>query len=135
MGRTNPVIAALWGCLMANAATAVGQEEAPAVPSGLLISLQEFFIDMQPDGERLARFRFVAPDLADGVSFARVEQDFAYLCTDVAVPTLSVEHEDVAQVVISLASAEVEFGAMDPSVIQFFEAFRIESGLCIWEGF
>ncbi|MGR1580240.1 DUF6497 family protein [Thalassobius sp. S69A] len=135
MGRTNLIFAALWGCLLANAATAVGQEEAPAVPSGLRVQLQEFFIQTQPDGDRYARFRFVAPELAAGVTFARVEQDFAHLCTHLALPVLTAAHEDVAQVVISLASAEVEFGASDPAIIQFFEAFRIENGLCIWEGF
>lgn len=135
MGRTNLVFAALWGCLLANAATAVGQEEAPAVPSGVAVTLQEFFIQTQPDGDRHARFRFVAPELAAGVTFARVEQDFAYLCTDLALPVLSAAREEVSQVVISLASAEVEFGASDSSIIQFFEAFRIENELCIWEGF
>lgn len=120
---------------MAGAATAAGQEEAPAVPSGLSLYLQEMLVEAQPDGARVGRFRFVAPALAAGVSFARVEEDFAFLCAQVAVPELAQVQPDVAQVVISLASAELEFGASDSSVIQFFEAFRIESGLCIWEGF
>ncbi len=104
------------------------------MPSGLTISLQEYFVDTQPDGARLARFRFVAPGL-QGVSFARVEQDFPVLCAGVAVPYLSSAAADVAAVVISVASEAVEFGESDPSVIQYFEAFRVENGLCIWEGF
>lgn len=105
------------------------------MPSGLSLYLQEMLVEAQPDGARVGRFRFVAPALAAGVSFARVEEDFAFLCAQVAVPELAQVQPDVAQVVISLASAELEFGASDSSVIQFFEAFRIESGLCIWEGF
>ncbi|WP_319826243.1 DUF6497 family protein [Thalassovita sp.] len=135
MRRTSRVIAALWGCLLANAATAVGQEEAPAVPSGLAFSLQEYFIDMQPDGVRLARFRFVSADLVNGIAFAQVEHDFPVLCAEYALPALVAAQEQVSQVVVSMASEAVEFGASDPSVTQFFEAFRIESGLCIWEGF
>lgn len=135
MGRTNPVFAALWGCLLVNAATAAGQEEAPAVPSGLHLKLQEFFVDTQPDGLRVGRFRFVAPALAEGVAFARVEEDFAALCTGYALPYLSREQQDVGQVVISLASKPLEFGESDPSVVQFFEAFQIENAQCKWEGF
>ena len=135
MGRATRVFAALWGCLLADAATAVGQEEAPAVPSGLLVSLQEFFVDAQPDGDRWARFRFVAPALAGGIAFVQVEQDFPALCANVALPTLVATGEQVEQVVISMASEPMEFGASDPSVVQYFEAFRIESGLCIWEAF
>lgn len=134
MSSANPVIAALWGCLLANAATAAGQEEAPAVPSGLQISLQEFFIDTQPDGMRVGRFRFVAPDLA-AAGHARVEQDFPYLCDTIALPVLSAAQEEVGEVVISMAAQPVEFGTTDPSVLQFFEVFRIENDVCIWEGF
>ena len=135
MNKATRTFAALQGCLLASVATAAGQEEAPAVPSGLSIQLQEYFVEPQPDGALWARFRFVAPALAEGVSFAKVEQDFPSLCSQVALPRLSQTGQAVDQVVISLASQPVAFGVADADIIQFFEAYRIENGLCIWEGF
>jgi hypothetical protein len=117
------------------------QEEAPAVPSiqdlpsGLSVTLQEFFVDTLPDGSNQARFRFVAPELGQGAGFAQVEADFPVLCENVAVPALAETRPDVAQVIISMAEKPMEFGATDPSTIQYFEAFRIENGSCIWEVF
>jgi hypothetical protein len=32
-------------------------------------------------------------------------------------------------------SEPTDFGVMDPSVMQFFESYTIENGLCIWEAF
>ena len=135
MNRVTRTFAALQGCLLASVATAAGQEEAPAVPSGLSIQLQEYFVEPQPDGAFWARFRFVAPALAEGVVFERIEQDFPVLCAAVALPKLTEQGQAVDQVVVSLASQPVAFGSADPSVIQYFEAFRVENGRCIWEGF
>lgn len=141
MSSATKILAAFGGCLLASAATAGVQEEAPAVPSyqdlpsGLSVTLQEYFVDTLPDGTGQARFRFVAPALAQGVGFAQVEQDFPVLCAQVAVPTLVAARQDVAQVIISMAEKPLEFGATAPSVVQYFEAFRIENGSCIWEVF
>ncbi|WP_412563883.1 DUF6497 family protein [Thalassobius sp. MITS945101] len=118
------------------AATAAGQEEAlAAVPSGLTLALMDQRIEPQSDGSDWARFRFLAPALATGVSYDAVEGDFAHLCTEYALPDLKDRGAEVAQVVISLSSKELEFGETQPDIIQFFEAFRVENGLCIWEAF
>ena len=129
--------AALGGILCwIGAATAAGQEEAlAAVPSGLTLALMDQRIEVQSDGTDAARFRFLAPDLASGVGYDRVEGDFAHLCTEYALPDLKVQGAEVTQVVISLSSKELEFGETQPDIIQFFEAFRVENGLCIWEAF
>ena len=118
------------------AATAAGQEEAlAAVPSGLTLALMDKRIEAQPDGSDWARFRFVAPALAEGVGYDVVEGDFAHLCHEVALPDLQDRGRAVAQVVISLSSKELGFGEIQPEIIQFFEAFRIENDRCIWEAF
>ncbi|MCT4556975.1 MAG: DUF6497 family protein [Pelagimonas sp.] len=141
MSRALMISAAFGGCLWVSAATAGVQEEAPAVPSiqdlpsGLSVTLQEHFVDTLPDGSDQARFRFVAPGLGQGAGFARVESDFPILCADIAVPTLATTRPDVTQVIISMAAKPLAFGATDPSVVQYFEAFRIENGSCIWEVF
>lgn len=105
------------------------------MPSGLHVTLIEQFVEPQPDGSLWARFRFVAPELSPSLGFDRVEQDFPYLCSAFALPRLAASGNTVQQVVISISQAALDFGATDPDVTQYFEAFRVENDLCIWEGF
>lgn len=116
--------------LLGTAAAAAGQE-APAVPSGIALQLQEIRVEDGGEGP-LARFRYVAAEL-DRFGFAGVEEDFPVLCADVVLPWAAL-HAPVARVVISMASAPVEFGTNAPDVTQFFEVFRLEPTACIWEG-
>ena len=129
--------AALAGVLIwIGAATAAGQEEAlSAVPSGLDLTLLERFIEPQPDGTAWARFRFVAPELAQGVGYGKVADDFTHICAEYALPQLREADETVSQVVISLSSQALDFGASAPNIVQYFEAFSIEGDRCIWEAF
>ncbi|MDX1780057.1 MAG: DUF6497 family protein [Thalassovita sp.] len=130
-------IAACGGALIgAGAAMAAGQEEAlAAVPSGLQLSVADQFLEKQPDGTTWARFRFVAPEIGDGVGVGRVGDDFLHLCDKYALPRLENLGLDVSQVVISMSSKDVEFGATAPDIVQFFDAFSVETGRCIWEAF
>ncbi|MGR3490773.1 MAG: DUF6497 family protein [Shimia sp.] len=36
---------------------------------------------------------------------------------------------------MSLASEPIEFGLTDPNITQFFEAFTVEDGHCVWDLF
>jgi hypothetical protein len=126
-------VAAL-GALCAAATTVRGQEESPAVPSGLVLTLQEILEDVQPDGRLWLRFRYVAPGLTREVR-AEIEGDFEALCLSQAVPYLPSAAERADEAVISIASAPLEFGTNAPEVTQFFEVFRLEDGTCIWEAF
>lgn len=125
-------IVAAGGALYGAATTATGQEEAPAVPSGISLSLQEILVEGDAGG-RLARFRYVALDL-DSYGFGGVEGDFPVLCSDVVLPWAAAQPEAVGRVVISMAAAPVEFGSVAPDVTQFFEVFRLDQAACIWEG-
>lgn len=114
---------------------AAGQEEAlAAVPSGLKLALMEYLLDAQLDGTDWARYRFVAPALGQ-MAHEVIEGDFAHLCHQYALPDLAQQKAEVSQVVISLSSQALDFGASDPEIVQYFEAFRIENDRCIWEGF
>ncbi|MDF1853957.1 DUF6497 family protein [Pseudooceanicola sp.] len=127
-------IVAAGGALTWAATTAPGQEEAPTVPSGISLTLQEVLLDTQVSGGALVRFRYVAPAVqADG--FAAVEADFPALCTQQVLPWAATQPTPIARTVISMASAEVEFGVASPDVIQFFEQFQLQKDACIWEGF
>ncbi len=104
------------------------------VPSGQPVAL--FQVLLEPETQ-LARFRFLAPDLGGDtpLSFAEVEADFAHLCATYALPALNENDWPVSRIVISLASAETEFGVAAPDVVQYFEGFVVEDGQCTWEVF
>lgn len=133
--RTYFKYVALTGAIL-GATTAGALEEVPAVPSGQAISLQEVLLDVKPDGVlTYARFRFVTPEIGTERSYGDVETDFAFLCAEYALPIVEAGPDKVDQIVISFASQPVEFGVSDPDTTQFFEAFRVENGSCIWEEF
>ncbi|MBO9403171.1 DUF6497 family protein [Shimia sp. R9_3] len=132
---THVVFAAFGGPLLGAAATAGVLEEAPAVPSGNVVSLHEVLFETRADTSRVARFRYVMPVMQQGVTFAEIEGDFFHLCNGVAVPYLAVSEEKVDQVIISMADRETEFGVMTHLAQQYFEAFSVQDGICIWEGF
>lgn len=103
------------------------------MPSGLTLTLQEILLEEQYDHSLWARFRYVASGLAD-TPFDAIQDDFPALCAEQVLPWAGAEGLDLRQVVVSLASEPLEFGVSDPSVTQYFEAFRLEDGACIWEG-
>lgn len=118
------------------ATTALAVEELPAVPSHQTITLQEVLLDDRSGAApQYARFRFVTPGIGANLTFTDVEADFPVLCNRYAVPVLQARASRVDQVVISFASQPIDFGVADPDTTQYFEAFRLENGACIWESF
>jgi Family of unknown function (DUF6497) len=109
-----------------------------AVPSGQDVR----FLDMvmnAPGNEGLPiRFRFVAPAIAkDGgaIDYDTATVDMEHLCNSFVLPKIAAMSPVPTQVVISFSATEVPFGETAPEVTQFFEAYRIEGGACIWEAF
>lgn len=119
----------------ASALTTGMAEGQTALPSGFNAELLEGFVEVQPDGARWARFRYVMPALADDAVYDKVQGDFAVLCDGTAVPMLDAAGEEVSQVVVSLMDKPLEFGQSDPGTVQYFEVFTIREGRCIWEEF
>lgn len=108
-----------------------------AVPSGQSVTLSDILSDENP-GAPWLRFRFVAPEIArDGgtVSHEVAGADMDWLCVNIALPYLAQHALAPARVVISLSDRAVPFGVTDPAATQFFETYRPENGLCIWEEF
>jgi hypothetical protein len=106
-----------------------------AVPSGQPLSFQEMLWD-RPGGGLVYRFRFVAPELGQtGRGFDDVMLDMEVLCQNYALPRLAQTGPKPSQIVISLSSEATEFGETTPEVVQFFEAYSVEDGRCIWEMF
>ncbi|WP_248408760.1 DUF6497 family protein [Aliiroseovarius sp. S2029] len=109
------------------------------VPSGQEVT----FLDVI-EGEDSAvgtaiRVRFLAPRIARGtgdVEFMQAEADMAVLCQDFVLPHMIDAGTDLPdQIIIVLSDRFVEHGVADPEATQFFEAYRPEGGMCVWEGF
>jgi hypothetical protein len=116
----------------------LGDGTAFAVPSGQIVALQDIIWNSQgPDGP-VARFRFIASDIArDGGSIdaETAGQDMLHLCQTIVLAKMT-EHSRLAQaVVISMADRSMVFGEANPDATQYFESFRIEGDICIGELF
>jgi hypothetical protein len=107
------------------------------VPSAQEVTLHEVLIDVQADATWL-RFRYLTPQIAAGdaqISFEIASDDMMHLCQTFALPYL-VEHTlSPDKIVVSFMDRITEFGQPDPDAIQYFEAFRPEDGVCIWDEF
>lgn len=116
----------------------VGDNAPIAVPSGQAVTLQDvIWNEVGPNGLTL-RFRFVAPQIArDGGSVdpETASADMMALCNGFALPRIAEIGPQPGQVIISLSDRAVPFGETMPEATQFFEAFSIKDGACIWEMF
>ena len=104
------------------------------VPSGRQVSLIDVVTNVPgPDGAT-ARFRFLVPGLgADDIE--TTADDMQALCDRYALPRTDGMVPAPQQIVITLAAEAVPFGQPAPGVVQFFEAYRIEAGSCVWAPF
>ena len=120
--------------VLAGSSAVAGEIE---VPSGISVTRQEVLHDMLM-GELWLRFRYVAPRIgkdAGTVTFDVAAIDIDYLCDQDAVPHVLANDLDPARIVVSMSDRPLEFGATDPAATQFFGAYRLEEGRCIWEEF
>ena len=115
-----------------------GTDDAIAVPSGQVITLQDVIWNAPGPFGLVARFRFLAPGIARGdgeLNFATSSADMLYLCQTYALSRVADLGPVPSQIIISLASAPLPFGTSAPDVTQFFEAYRVQDQTCIWEQF
>ena len=111
--------------------------ETVAVPSGQPVRFVEMLQDPNGSEGLTLRFRFLAPQIArdtGSVSIDAALEDIDSLCADFAAIEVANMRPQPEQIVISLMDRLVDFGATNPDATQFFEAYRIEDGTCIWEG-
>lgn len=110
-------------------------EEAPvadavSVPSGRTITFLDVIHNAPGTKGATVRFRFVAPGLAAGED---ASADMQALCDDYALPRSEGNVPQPQQIVIVLADRAVPFGEASPDAVQFFEAYALKDGACIWE--
>jgi len=113
-----------------------GADEGVELPSGQIVTLLDVIWN-EPGPEGLTtRFRFLAPEIAaegGSVDFDTAVEDMAHLCQTYALPRVADNVPVPQQIIITLSDRPVIFGEAAPEATQFFEAYRIEDGLCIWE--
>lgn len=113
-------------------------DESIAVPSGQKVTYYDV-IQNQPGNSGLTyRFRFLAPGISRaglGMDIEETSTDMDFLCTNFALPRLPETGPTPSEIIISFSDRPVEFGTPSPEATQFFESYRIEDGICIWEGF
>ncbi len=120
----------------------IGLVEGPdglvSLPSGLVVARQE--IRLEPvgaptHGVQTVRLRYVSEQL-DGAAFGfeQIEGDFTHLCTSFGLRARQQSAPNAEQIIISIASQPTAFGETAPNVVQYFDAFKVEDGACIWEG-
>ena len=112
-------------------------EQALQVPSGQPVTLDEVLVD-DSEGEVWVRFRFIAPQIGaaqDKVPYDTAAADMDHLCQNLVLPYLTKYALEPARVVLSLSDRAVPFGTANPQATQFFEAYRPENAICIWEAF
>ena len=110
---------------------------AAEVPSGQEVTLHEVLVNAQ-DTAIYLRFRFVAPQIAAGptkIGFDVAGTDMMYLCNDLALPYMDEYALEGDRIVISFMDRITEFGVPDPDATQYFEQFRPENGVCVWDEF
>ena len=107
------------------------------VPSGQPVTLIDTVLNEPGPAGNTMRFRFLAPEIAPdaSITFDTAVIDIAALCESYALPRAAEATPVPDQVIISLADRVVPFGQTDPEATQYFEAYRIEDGACVWEMF
>lgn len=131
------LLAACLAVLLAGASSCdepATDSDAIRVPSGREIRLLEVVTNVPGAEGATARFRFVAPDLA-AADVEAAAADMQALCDDYALPRSDGMVPQPEQIVISLSASDIPFGESAPDVVQFFEAYTVQDGACIWEVF
>ncbi len=111
-----------------------GDDTLIAVPSGQAVTLQDIIWNVRGVQGLTLRFRFVAPDLA-ALDVEAALADVQMLCEVYAAPRVTDFGPEPQQIIISISDEARPFGESAPDAVQYFEAYRLENGACIWEIF
>lgn len=108
-----------------------------AVPSGQPVQFLETISDAQGPMGLTLRFRFLAPQIGgtDPVEAEVALADMEALCNSFALERMPKLGPQPAQIVISLSDRDVPFGEVDEEAVQYFEAYSVQDGACVWEMF
>ena len=111
-------------------------EDVITVPSGQAVTLLDVITTVPgPDG-LAARVRFLAPAIArqgGAVDAETAAGDMDFLCQSYALARIAEMGPQPAQIIISMSDMDVPFGETRPDATQFFNAYSIADGTCVWD--
>jgi Family of unknown function (DUF6497) len=108
------------------------------VPSGQAVTLLDVITNVPGPNGLTTRFRFLAPGIAresGAVDAEAAAADMDDLCQNYALKRIAELGPQPAQIIISMADMDVPFGESHPEATQFFNAYSIADGTCVWEMF
>ncbi len=122
--------------LLLSAPVMAAAQEPVIAPSGISLTLHEVLTEEQPfSGEQLVVVRLLAPAIASPVLAANLQADMEWACAEWGLPASDALSSAADQIIVELMAAPVARGEPAPEIRQFFETYRPENGLCIWELF
>ena len=122
----------------ADAQIAPGDGMPLAVPSGQVVSLIDVIWNVPGPNGLAVRFRFLAPAIARDAGAVDPDvagRDMDDLCQNYALQRIAEFGPQPSQIIISLSDVAVLFGEAAPDATQYFQAYSIADGLCVWEVF
>lgn len=106
-------------------------------PSGQIVTLQEVLTEQNPwSGETQIVVRLLAPMIADdSLSDDLIRSDMEWACGVWGQSAASQPDRKVEWVVIEMMAATASRGTATPDIRRFYETYRLDGDLCIWELF
>ncbi len=109
-----------------------------AVPSGqLVLPYEALWEDKAESGEVWLVLRFLAPQIAKAkgeISYNDASADIDFLCENVGLPLVEMTGGGVDQIIVTLLDAPLARGERDKKVTRYMSAYRVDQGICEWEG-
>ena len=131
------MVAASW-LLVPRAPAGSLPQGAISLPSGQVVTLLDVITNVPGSQGLAARFRFLAPAISRSGGSVDVDtagKDMDWLCANFALGHISNIGPQPGQVIISLSDIDVPFGESHPEATQFFNAYSIADGTCVWDMF
>lgn len=106
-------------------------------PSGQPVVVSDVLFEENPySGEMQVVVRLLAPLIAgEGLARSELREDMDWACRTWGVPAAETLASAPDWVVVEFMAAPVARGRATPEIRQFFETYRLEGSVCIWELF
>jgi hypothetical protein len=104
------------------------------LPSGQPVEPLDTLTEDQA-GETVLILRYVADGLSRELDDAQIEAAMADLDHLCATDGVALADDATDRVIVTMMSAPLPRGMVDPDVTQFFGLYSVADGTCIWEAF
>ncbi len=106
-------------------------------PSGQPLVLRDLMAEENPwSGEMQIVVRLLAPLIAgEGLTNSELREDMDWACRTWGVPAAQTRSMMPDWVIVEMMEAPTERGVPTPGIRRYFESYRLEGPVCIWELF